>query len=184
MGLFGNLFQTVNDLESQTQILKQRAYGIIEIRDQEFHSVRLRPFPKLITRTQVRRAEARLENQAASNASDRVLLFYNQPMFHDKFLALKYLYSTSGCSLPSIAVSLSVLDYIARIKKTDAIVTEISNDKIQDRHLAHFGWQRHCPDSSRRHWIKRFYGRYPNRFLFQTAAERSAAPAAREPALV
>ena len=105
-------------------------------------------------------------------------------MFHKNFIALKYLYSTSGCNLPSIAVSLSVLDYIAKIKNSDAMVSEITNDKIQDRHLTHFGWEPHCPDSPRRHWIKRFYGEYPDRFLFKLANETAATPNAPEPVLV
>lgn len=170
MGIFG-LFQTVTNLDDQTQILRRRAYGVIEVRDQQFSSVRLRPFPKIISLAEIRRSVSRPQSDASTAKIDRVMLFYNQPMFHQNFLALKYLHSTSGCSLPSIALALSVLDYIAKIKNTSAIVTEITNDKIQDRHLTHFGWESHCPNSPRRNWIKRFYGEYPDRFLFRMKSQ-------------
>ena len=166
MGIWGRLFESVTDLEQQTATLKNRAYGIIEIRDQEFHSVSLRPFPKVISRAAIVQAEQKKEANDTTSL-DRVQLFYNQPMFHKNFLALKYLHSTTNSSLPSIAVALSVLDYIAMVKRTDAIVSEITNDKIKDRHLKHFGWESHVPNSPKRHWIKRLYGKYPDRFLFQ-----------------
>ena len=54
-----------------------------------------------------------------------------------------------------------MLDEIARIKGTDAIVAELSNLRISDRLARRWGWEPHVPSSRRRHYIKRFYGSYP-----------------------
>lgn len=165
MGLL-NLFQTVTCAQSDASVLERRSYGIIEVQDQELKAIHLRPFPKIISSMQVRRAEEKKNRNNDLAGPDRILLYYNQPRNQPNFLALKYFVSDARSSLATIAVSLSVLDFIAKVKKTDAIVTDITNDKIQDRHLEHFGWERHMPDSCRRHWIKRYYGEYPARFLF------------------
>jgi hypothetical protein len=55
-----------------------------------------------------------------------------------------------------------VLDEIARIKQTDAIVCDVRNARISDRLLRRWGWESHVPQSRRRHFIKRFYGEYPD----------------------
>jgi hypothetical protein len=53
------------------------------------------------------------------------------------------------------------LDEIARIKGIDALVCEAWNLRLSDRLLRRCGWERHVLHSRRRHFIKRFYGRYP-----------------------
>jgi hypothetical protein len=42
-----------------------------------------------------------------------------------------------------------------------AILAEVTNAAISDRALIRFGWQTHLEHSRHRHWIKRFYGKYP-----------------------
>ena len=166
-------FQEVTDVEADRQVLQKRAYGVIEVCDQQLKKIRLRPFPKLISLAEIRWADF-WKNQSAKNENvDRVLIYYNQPMLHRNFLALKYFVSDHRSSPASIAVSLSVLDYIAMVKGTDAIVTEVTNERIKDRHLAHFGWEQHMHESRSRHWIKRYYGQYPAKFLF-LAGQQSA----------
>ena len=57
---------------------------------------------------------------------------------------------------------LVILDEIARLKGTDAIVAEVRNLRISERLLRRWGWESHMPTSRRRHYIKRFYGTYPD----------------------
>jgi hypothetical protein len=76
------------------------------------------------------------------------------------FLALKYLVSSMGTSFRTVRATLHVLDRIAEIKRTDAIVTEVTNFRISERALRRLGWERHLYGSKRRHYIKRFYGDY------------------------
>jgi len=54
-----------------------------------------------------------------------------------------------------------VLDEIARIKRSDALLTDASNLRISDRLLARWGWVPHTSSRWHRHHIKRFYGNYP-----------------------
>lgn len=162
----GRFFETVTTVNNGRELLINRAYGVIEVCDQELKAVHLRPFPSLVSLVEVHWSNWWKRRATVSTRPDRVLLYYNQPVFHRNFLSLSYFVSDHKSSLASIAVCLSVLDFIATLKQSDAIVTEITNPRIQDRHLEHFGWERHLPNSSKRHWIKRFYGEYPNKFLF------------------
>ncbi len=54
-----------------------------------------------------------------------------------------------------------VLDEIARLKRSHAIVAEINNPRISDRLMERWGWERHCLSWRGRHFIKRFYGVFP-----------------------
>ena len=72
--------------------------------------------------------------------------------------------------------SLIVLDEVARIKNADAIITEVTNCRITDKLMARFGWEPHLPNSRRRHFIRRFYGKFPKNLEQQlklVAADRN-----------
>ena len=92
---------------------------------------------------------------------DRCRLFYNQPRGCPNYLALKYAVSGKRTSYSSICCTLAILDEIARLKQTDAIVCDAANLRISDRVLARFGWEPHRPSKWHRNFIKRFYGVYP-----------------------
>ena len=92
---------------------------------------------------------------------DRCLLYYNQPRRHPNFLALKYIVSHRDCTLATVQRRVDVLDEVARIKRSDAILCDVWNARISDRLLARWGWEPHSPSRWHRHYIKRFYGVYP-----------------------
>lgn len=92
---------------------------------------------------------------------DRCELYYQHPWASPNYLTLSYVRSGALTSLSSFYAATVVLDAIAQIKQTDAIVCHVTNDRISDRLLQRWGWQQHCLDWSGRHYIKRFYGRYP-----------------------
>ena len=60
-----------------------------------------------------------------------------------------------------LMLMLVALDDVARIKGVDAIVCQIANDRLSDRTMAHIGFESHFPTSKQRHFIRRFYGKYP-----------------------
>lgn len=91
-------------------------------------------------------------------AVDRCELFYNRAA---GFLTLSYVRSGPRTSLSTLYAATLVLDEIARITETNAIVCHVTNARISDRLLKRWGWQPHCLQWSGRHFIKRFYGRYP-----------------------
>lgn len=153
------LFETVHDLRRQADTLKRRPYGVIVIEDERLKEIVLRPWPKLISVAEISILGNRFHGSASGNCC---WLYYNQPRRHRNFLALKYIVSSHGASFSTFRNSLIVLDAVARIKQSDAIVCEVSNLRISDRLLKRWGWESHVPSSRRRHYIKRFYGTYPD----------------------
>jgi hypothetical protein len=142
-----SLFHTITDFAAGSAEIARRPYGVIEMADGELFAVRLRPWPKLFS-----------SPGRASARGDRCWLYYNQPRSCPNFLALKYVVSSRDCTLATFRGSLVVLDEIARLKRSWAIVCHVANLRISDRLLARWGWERHLQSSRRRHYIKRFYG--------------------------
>lgn len=170
------LLEKVTDLDRQADVLRRRRYGVIEFVDQRFSAVYLRPWPKVISLAEIWWWGNRFHHRTAG---DRGLLYYNQPWGHENFLTLKYAVSSRDVTLPTCYGALQLLDEIARLKGTDAIVTEVSNRRISDRVLTRMGWERHLLNSRRRHYIKRFYGTYPAAELSTRLCAGRMAPPAR-----
>jgi len=154
----GRWFEAVTDLDAGADLLRARRYGVVEVVAGRFHTVHLRPFPKLITLPEVWPVG---RDYHCHGEADRCLLFYNQPRRFPNFLALRYVVSTPRTRLVTFRTALNVLDIIARIKRTDALLCDVANTRISDRLLARWGWESHKPQWLHRNFIKRFYGEYP-----------------------
>ncbi|MGM0487189.1 MAG: hypothetical protein ACQESR_10555 [Planctomycetota bacterium] len=152
-------FQSVHDPQQDAKVLRRRAYGVICIEDERLQRILLRPWPKLSSVPEIVLLGTWFHDRASGN---RCWLYYNQPFQHRNFLALRYVVSSRYASFRTFRGALVVLDEIARIKQSDAIVCEVSNPRISDRLLRRWGWERHVHASRRRHFIKRFYGTYPD----------------------
>ena len=152
------LFQTVTDLYRQADVLQRRSYGVIEMLDGRFHRVLLRPFPKYVSLFEALFWGNFCHRRLPGN---RLRLFYNQPRQHLNYLSLKYAVSSRDTSLATMLGALAVLDEIARIKGSDAILTDAANLRISERFLRRQGWERHTKARYHRNFIKRFYGEYP-----------------------
>jgi hypothetical protein len=152
-----SLFETVTDLLPQRDVLARRPYGVIEMRDGVLRRVVLRPFPKYVSVF-----EALFWGNFCHRRlpGDRLRLFYNQPRQHPNYLSLKYAVSSRDTSLASMLGALAVLDEIARIKGSDAILLDAANFRISDRFLRRQGFERHTKARYHRNYIKRFYGEY------------------------
>jgi hypothetical protein len=151
--------QTVTDLSLDADVLRRRRYGVIEVVDGRLCRVLLRPWPKVLVGPEVLWLGRWMHRQ---RGGDRLLLYYNHPCRFPNFLALAYALSARETSLRSVRVGLEVLDEIARLKQSDALLCDASNLRISERSMRRFGWVPHCPSSWwHRHFIKRFYGKYP-----------------------
>jgi hypothetical protein len=149
-------FESVSDLAMGSDLLRVRRYGVIETRDGELHRVWLRPFPKLVLGIGTQRiGQWRHERMSG----DRCLLYYNQPRGHESFLALKYIQSSRDCTFQTARAAVRLLDRIAELKRSDAILCDASNLRISDRLLARWGWEEHAPMPWCRNFIKRLYPR-------------------------
>lgn len=154
------LFETVTDLAQGAHVLRRRRYGVIEAVEGRFHRVLLRPFPKMVSLPEVLFL-GRWHHRRRQG--DRCLLYYNQPGRFPNFLALSYIVSGRGTGYATFLRTLEVLDEIARIKHSDALLANVASWRISRRLLARQGWEPHCPSRWQRHYIKRFYGAYPPR---------------------
>ena len=152
------LFETVTDLYRQADVIQRRSYGVIEMVEGRFRRVLLRPFPKYVSLFEALFWGGFCHRRLAG---DRLRLFYNQPRQHAKYLSLKYAISSRDTSLATMLGALAVLDEIACIKRSDAILTDAANFRISDRFLRRQGWERHTKARYHRNYIKRFYGEYP-----------------------
>jgi hypothetical protein len=151
-------FERITDLAAGVEMLRQRAYGVIETVDGRFRRITLRPFPKIISGAEIFLMGRGFHRRARG---DRLWLYYNQPRRFPNFLVLKYAVSSQNASFGSLARALDVLDYIARLKQSDAVLCDASNRRISAKVLGRRGWVPHCPSRWHRHYIKRFYGVYP-----------------------
>jgi len=153
-----SLLEIVTDLHAQADVLRARRHGVIEIQRGRLVRVLLRPWPKLVSLPEILFFGERLHTW---RSGDRLRLFYDQPRRFPNFLSVKYAISARGTTLASIRGALAVLDEIARIKASDALLCDVFNYRISRRALNRWGWVAHKPSWLHRHYIKRFYGQYP-----------------------
>lgn len=154
------MFQTITDLAHGAEMLRRRHYGVIEVVDGRFRQIRLRPWPTILVGPEVLGLGRWMHQR---RAGDRLLLYYNHPRRFPNFLVLMYALSSRQTSVRSVRVGLEVLDEIARLKQSDALLCDAGNWRISERFMRRYGWAPHCPASWwHRHFIKRFYGVYPS----------------------
>ena len=152
--------ESVYDVKAQQETLRRRRYGVIEAANGKLVRIQLRPWPKFASLLEAHWIRAM---KSSRHKSDKCRLFYNEPSSHPGFLTLVYVESSLNTSAKTVFATLSVLDQIAYIKHSNAIIADVSNKRISDRALKHWGWERYMEQESQRHWIKRFYGKYPER---------------------
>jgi hypothetical protein len=152
------LVESIREIEANRETLRKRPYGVIEVLQGRFVRVQLRPWPKYASLLEVHWLQAM---KSKRHQQDGCRLFYNQPMGHRNFLTLSYVESSLNTQLKTIYRALDVLTQIAYIKQSDAIIAEVTNKRISDRLLIRRGWERYMEQKRQRHWIKRFYGSFP-----------------------
>jgi len=152
--------ESVYDVKAQQETLRRRRYGVIQAANGKLVRIQLRPWPKFASLLEAHWIQAM---KSPRHQSDKCRLFYNEPSSNPGFLTLVYIESSLNTSAKTVFKTLSVLDQIAYIKHSNAIIAEVSNKRISDRALEHWGWERYMKQDSHRHWIKRFYGEYPER---------------------
>ncbi len=152
------LFESITNLTEGADLLRRRRYGVIEFAEGRLQRIVLRPLPKIISAPNVLLLGDWLHRH---RSGDAIRLYYNQPLRFPNFLVLKYAESARETSYGTLAGALAVLDQIARLKHSDALLCDVMNHRITTRLFSRFGWEPHCPAWFHRHYIKRFYGVYP-----------------------
>ena len=143
------------------QIAGQR-YGVLETVAGRLVALHFRPWPKLFAWPEFWPVGT---DYHAPGDADCCLLYYNQPRRHSQFLALRYMVSQRGTSYATFRAALVALDWVAEIKRSDALLCDAANRRLSARLMSRFGWEPHKPSRWHRNYIKRFYGQYPPRTL-------------------
>lgn len=142
-------------LQETFQRIRSRRYGVIEAVGGSPLAIRFRSWPKLVSG-----AETRWWNfwRGGNAPPDHCRLYWSQPLSAPRFLTVNYVRSSWQTTYATFLAAVQVLDAVAWIKNSDAMVCEAFNRRISDRLLQRWGWERHLANSRRRHYIKRFYG--------------------------
>lgn len=101
---------------------------MIDFKNGVFDQIKFKPWPRIITNLEINSWGHR--THVFGKRKDHCVLYYNQPFFHKNFLALKYIVSNRGTSFASFQLAQKILDLVAKIKCTDALVCEINNERI------------------------------------------------------
>jgi hypothetical protein len=157
MGKMLNLFPAIKHLDDLSPANVRQRYGLIETARDQLVKVQFRPWPKLISAAEVAWIGGWKHERALNK---RCRLYFNQPLGHSNYLTIPYIESTFGSSFRNLHLAMKVLDLVVMQKRCDAILCELSNERISDRLMVRWGWERHLLESPKRHWIKRFYGDY------------------------
>ncbi len=155
--LAGLGLRPVTDLSTGIDTLRRRRAGRIVTESARLRCVSGRWWPHVGNLLQVH-----LDETSRRGAPDRCELFYHVPLTSPSFLTLSYVRSSNQTSLSTFYAATLVLDEIARIKGSSAIVCNVTNGRLSDRLMARWGWESHCEHMAGRHFIKRFYGDYPS----------------------
>lgn len=145
--------KTVTDLDNSCDTLRQHRHGVIDVRNGRLIAINLRPWPKLISIAGV--AWGHYSHRHIPG--DRMRLYYDQPRNYPNFLALKFAISSRDTTLKTALLALKLLDKIAEIKQSDALLMDATNFRLSSRMLARFGWKPHAPSRWHRNYIKRLY---------------------------
>jgi hypothetical protein len=145
--------ETVTDLDSGADAIFRRPHGVIDVQNGSLAGVHLRPWPKLVSLIGV--GWGYLSHRCWQG--DRMRLYYDQPRSCPSFLSLKFALSRRDTTLKTALLALRVLDEVARIKRSDAILLDATNFRLSPRMLARFGWEQHAPSRWHRNYIKRLY---------------------------
>ncbi len=149
---------TVRDVASNQDLLRRRRYGVIEAANGKFVKIQLKPWPKIASLMEAHWIRGMKSKRVQK---DVCRIYFNQAIGHSNYLTLAYGESSLNSTLRTLFAAMDVLNQIAYIKRSDAILAEFTNPRISDRFLKRRDWEQYMEDQPKRHWIKRFYGTYP-----------------------
>ncbi len=145
----------VTRLSSQRQVLLRRRSGHIIVAQTRLLAIHARWWPYFGNHLQA------AWDQRFRRPDDRCEIYYHVPRSAPRFLTLSYIRAGVRTTPATIRAACMVLDEIARIKGSVAIVSQVINHRLSDRILRRWGWEPHCESLGGCHVIKRFYGNYP-----------------------
>lgn len=152
-------FTTLTSLNAaNAEIVRARRYGYFDVVDERLARVVFRPWPKI---TSIPDVLLFGEGWHRRRRGNWMRVYFNQPRRASNFLAVTYVRSTRDCTYANALAAARILDEIARIKASDALICDVGFSRISDRLLERWGWSPLSKRRFHRNYIKRFYGQYP-----------------------
>lgn len=161
-------WQTISDVHCAVEVLRDRRFGLIESRSGLLTAIHFRPYP---FSGSLAGAWFDRISKPWRKKEDCCRLYFNAPVNCPGFLTLAYLQSNAGTQLATVQSALRTLDFVANVKRSNAIVCDASNLRLTDRMLARYGYEKHAPKLKGRHFIKRFDHPLQFEFLRRPLAE-------------
>lgn len=87
---------------------------------------------------------------------DRCYLHYRRPRSVPGYIVLDYIQSGRTAGYRTFREATRVLDAIAVLCRSQAVVAHVTNPLVTDRLMQRLGWQRHLEHWRGRHFIRRF----------------------------
>ena len=133
--------------------IASRRYGVIQVRSGTKTTLRFRSFPKVVSIWHVLWGRVWTHDRRSGDCCE---LYYDAPSHCPDFVVIKWMLSHRNTTFHTTRTAMKTLDEIARIRQARAIVFHASNDRITDRVMERFGYERHAMHLRGRHYIKRF----------------------------
>ncbi|HEX3872156.1 MAG TPA: hypothetical protein VHV77_17045 [Pirellulales bacterium] len=143
---------SITDLHADADVLRRWRSGMIDVRAGRLVRVAWRPLPKLVSHLGARTVGRWLHGH---KSGDVCRLYYHQPRACPEFLVLSYVVSYRDTSFATFRRAVEVLDEIAAVRGTYAIVCQVTNQNISHRLLSRWGWEQHVQHLFGRNYIKR-----------------------------
>lgn len=148
--------QHYTDLSSHVQSIAGIQYGRIVMRAGKLVAIEEHWF-----RSPVSIAQVCWQFHCGRLKGDECLLDYHIPRGLPAFITLDYIRSGTETQYKTMVGACHILNEIARIRHSHAIVAHVTNARISNRFLTRLGWQQHLEHWRGRHFIRRFCDGYP-----------------------
>ena len=142
---------------NEVKILGSWHAGVIETHRGHLRAIRWMPWAKRISRLGIW-----WDRHRRTLPIDHCCLYWHRPWFQSKVVALDYVRSGPQTSVATFHAAVCLLDEVARSSSSLAAVCHVTNQRISERLLQRWGWERHCLNWSGRHYIRRYYDGYSN----------------------
>ena len=146
----------VTDPHLQADLLRSWKNGRIVMRDGKLVAIRKRHWAATASIARVW-----FQTRFKPGNSDQCVLDYRSSRLGG-LMVLDYIRSGPKTRLATVRGACQILDEVARLRQSVAILAHVSTGAISDRLLTRWGWEPHATNLAGRHWIKRFYGQYPS----------------------
>lgn len=141
---------SVRCVEGNERLIRKWRYGAIEIRDGELVCISARWWPRLASEW-----ESLREQLIKTLPGGVCRMYYSFPWRTPGFMVLAYAHSGPDTTYRSIRCGLRCLEQIAIVWDSQAIVCQATNNRLSERTMNRWGYEKHALSLGDNHYIRR-----------------------------